>query len=117
MRGGPKRETNIAGTQWGAVVDSYAGADNEIIVAMFDHRPHAVEYVEEHDSFQSYRVTDVHLPRRGFPITEPPKDTAEGRAAQPPRSPRKPCIRCGEPSEMSASRGPACPECYDILSD
>ena len=52
------------------MVDSYAGTDDEMIVAMFDHRPHAVEYVEEHDSFQSYRITDVYLPRRGFPIAD-----------------------------------------------
>ena len=63
-------KTNISGTQWVAVVDSYAGTDDEMIVAMFDHRPHAVEYVEEHDSFQSYRITDVYLPRRGFPIAD-----------------------------------------------
>lgn len=27
------------------------------------------------------------------------------------------CMNCGAPAEMSASLGPACPDCYDALSD
>jgi len=29
---------------------------------------------------------------------------------------RSACIGCGRPSEMNASFGPACPDCYDNLS-
>jgi hypothetical protein len=29
---------------------------------------------------------------------------------------RSACIGCGRPSEMNASLGPACPDCYDNLS-
>ena len=30
---------------------------------------------------------------------------------------RQACMNCGAPAEMSASLGPACPDCYDKLGD
>ncbi len=41
----------------------------------------------------------------------------DARPALAPRKARPACIRCGAPATMSASMGPACPDCYDELAD
>jgi hypothetical protein len=39
-----------------------------------------------------------------------------GVARRPARV-REACMGCGAPATMNASLGPACPDCYDDLSD
>ena len=41
----------------------------------------------------------------------------EAMVARRPTRVRDACMNCGAPATMNASLGPACPDCYDALSD
>ena len=41
----------------------------------------------------------------------------EAMVARRPTRVRDACMNCGAPATMNASLGPACPDCYDDLSD
>ena len=56
-----------AGVQWYAVVDDF-DADDPFICAMFDCITHAQAYLDDNDTWGSYRVVSLTMPRRHFSI-------------------------------------------------